>query len=500
MAEMFKRLLIANRGEIAMRVMRTAKEFGIETVAVYSDADRNALHVRRADLAVHIGGSAPAESYLCGDRILEAAAATRSEAIHPGYGFLAENAKFAEACATAGVSFIGPPPEAIRLMGDKVEARRVALRADVALVPGLEEDVADFDTLKSKAKEIGYPVMLKAVAGGGGKGIRIVASEGELEEADRLARAEAETAFGDGRVYLEKFVTDPRHVEIQLVADRHGDVVQYGERECSVQRRHQKLLEETPCVALTPELRERMAEAACRLAVAVGYVGAGTVEFLYSKGEFYFLEMNTRLQVEHPVTEMCYGVDLVAEQLRVAVGEPVAAAPVPHGHAIEVRINAEDPVNFLPSLGKITRLNTPGGPGVRLDSVLYRGLEVTPYYDSMLGKLIVHAADRPRAIARMRRALEELRIIGVRTSIPTCLRVLEDGGFRRGEYDTSILETIDSAIPEDVEELAALAAAVAKYRGSERVDAAVPAAGSGDGASAWVLVDRFERQGKRLRR
>jgi acetyl/propionyl-CoA carboxylase alpha subunit len=312
-----------------------------------------------------------------------------------------------------------------------------------------------------------------------------------------LARAEAESAFGDGRVYLEKFVTDPRHVEIQVMADRHGKVVHYGERECSVQRRHQKLLEESPCAVMTPELRAEMGTAACRLAAAVDYVGAGTVEFLYSRGEFYFLEMNTRLQVEHPITEMCYGVDLVAEQLRVAAGLPAADVGPPMGHAIEARINAEDPTSFLPSLGSITRLNTPGGPGVRLDAVLYRGLEVTPFYDSMLGKLIVHAEDRPRAIARMRRALGELRIIGVKTSIPACLRVLDHETFLAGDYDTSILTRVDSAVPEDLEELAALAAAVAKYRGTERLDAAASNVGGGAGVSPWVLADRLDRLGRR---
>jgi acetyl-CoA carboxylase biotin carboxylase subunit len=495
-----KKLLVANRGEIALRVMRTASELGISTVAVYSDADRNALHTRRADVALHIGGSAPSESYLCGERILQVAKEAGCDAVHPGYGFLAENAAFAEACEAAGITFIGPPANAIRQMGDKVEARRVALKAGVPLVPGLEEDVADIETLKAKAAEIGYPVMLKAAAGGGGKGIRLVEAESDLEEADRLARAEAASSFGDDRVYLEKFVNDPRHVEIQVMADQHGKVVHYGERECSVQRRHQKLLEETPCAVMTPELREKMGVAACRLATEVGYVGAGTVEFLYSRGEFYFLEMNTRLQVEHPITEMCYGVDLVAEQLRVAAGMPVADALPPSGHAIEVRINAEDPVTFLPSLGTITRLNTPGGPGVRLDAVLYRGLEVTPFYDSMLGKLIVHADDRPRAIARMRRALGELRIIGVKTSMPACLRVLDHEGFARGEYDTSILTQVNNAVPEELEELAALAAAVAKYRGTERIEGPASTGGNGSSVSPWVLADRLDRLGGRRSR
>jgi len=495
----FKRLLVANRGEIALRIMRTAREMGVETVAVYSDADRNALHVRRADRAVHLGGSLPAESYLRGDHILQLAQDQGCDALHPGYGFLAENADFAEACAQTSVTFVGPSPQAIRMMGDKVEARRVADDAGVPLVPGLKEEVKDIATLKAKAAEIGYPVMLKAAAGGGGKGIRIVDAADQLEEADRLARAEALAGFGDDRVYLEKFVTHPRHVEIQIMADQHGEVVHYGERECSVQRRHQKWLEETPCAVLPPERRAEMGGAACRLASAVGYVGAGTVEFLYSEGSFYFLEMNTRLQVEHPITEMCYGVDLVAEQLRVAAGGHVLPAREPSGHAIEVRINAEDPETFFPSLGTITRLSTPGGPGVRLDAVLYRGLQITPHYDSMLGKLIVHAEDRDRAIARMRRALGETRLLGVLTSIPVCLRTLEDPGFLAGDYDTGILDCVNRSAPEDIEELAALAAAAAKYRGTERIDAQDEEVGSDIPASPWVLVDRMEKLGRRPR-
>ncbi|MEE2888466.1 MAG: acetyl-CoA carboxylase biotin carboxylase subunit [Planctomycetota bacterium] len=495
----FKRLLIANRGEIALRIMRTARELGIETVAVYSDVDRNALHVRRADRAVHIGGALPAESYLRGEHILAVAKDQGCDALHPGYGFLAENADFADACAGTSVTFLGPSPQAIRLMGDKVEARKAADSAGVPLVPGMKEDVQDIATLKQKAAEIGYPVMLKAAAGGGGKGIRIVESEDQLEDADRLARAEALAGFGDDRVYLEKLVSRPRHVEIQIMADQHGSVVHYGERECSVQRRHQKLLEETPCTVLTDELRAEMGEAACRLALEVGYVGAGTVEFLYSEGKFYFLEMNTRLQVEHPITEMCYGVDLVAEQLRIAAGGAVEQPRPSQGHSIEVRINAEDPETFLPSLGTITRLSTPGGPGVRLDAVLYRGLEVTPYYDSMLGKLIVHADDRPRAIARMRRALTEIRLLGVLTSIPACLRVLDDASFQAGDYDTGILDCIDRSVPIEIEELAALAAATARYRGTERIAAHDGAAQPVRPASRWVLIDRMEKLEQRPR-
>jgi acetyl-CoA carboxylase biotin carboxylase subunit len=494
---LFSRLLVANRGEIALRVMRTARELGIETAAVFSEADRNALHVRRADYAFLLGPPPPKESYLRIERIIAAAKATGCDAVHPGYGFLSENAAFADACAQAGLVFVGPPAKAIAAMGDKVQARKIAADAGVPLVPGLKEDVRDDHTMAAKAREIGYPVMLKAAAGGGGKGIRIVREEKQLVEAARLARAEALTSFGDDRVYLEKLVVEPRHVEIQVLADQHGGVVSYGERECSVQRRHQKLIEESPCVVLTPALRQAMGEAACRLAKAVGYVGAGTVEFLYSRGQFYFLEMNTRLQVEHPVTEMRFGVDLVHEQLRVAAGLPLSPVPEPRGHAIEVRINAEDPDTFFPALGTITRMILPGGPGVRMDAAVYRGLSVTPFYDSMLGKLIVHGQDRAHAIARMKRALEELRLVGITTSAPVALRVLEDPRFVRGDYDTGLLDDMPRTPSPDVVELAALAAAAAKFAlvkhkaGSAGAPAPL--------ASPWKLSERIERLGGRAR-
>ncbi|MBK8975205.1 MAG: acetyl-CoA carboxylase biotin carboxylase subunit [Planctomycetes bacterium] len=493
----FKRVLIANRGEIAMRVMRTAREMGIETVAVYSDADRNALHARRADIAVHIGPSAPSESYLRGDKILAAAKQVGADCIHPGYGFLSENAAFSDACEKAGVVFVGPSAHAIRLMGDKVEARRAADAAEVPLVPGLKDDVRDDAVLIEKAAEIGYPVMLKAAAGGGGKGIRIVHEEKKLLQAAELARNEARAAFGDDRVYLEKFVTRPRHVEVQIVADQHGNVTAFGERECSVQRRHQKLVEESPCSVVTPELRERMCDAAQRLARAVGYVGAGTIEFLHSEGEFYFLEMNTRLQVEHPITEMRFGVDLVREMFRVAAGETVMECPEPRGHAIEIRINAEDPETYFPSLGSIRRLNMPGGPGVRLDSCLYRGMEVTPYYDSMLAKLVVHAEDRPRAIERAIRALQEMRLVGVATSIPVALRALQSELFRSGDYDTSILEKIDRRPPAEMIDVGMLAAAVGHYLHTEEVAAPSATDGLGPRMPMWKVVDRVERLGRR---
>jgi acetyl-CoA carboxylase biotin carboxylase subunit len=489
---LFRRILVANRGEIALRVIRTAKEMGIETVAVFSDADRMALHVRKASFAAYLGGSAPAESYLDADKVLAVAKKFECDALHPGYGFLSENAAFSRACAKAGIEFLGPSGDAIASMGDKVAARNIALKAGVPLVPGLQDDV-DEEHLVAAAKEVGYPVMLKAAAGGGGKGIRIVEEESGLVEAFRMAQAEAKGAFGDDRVYLEKFVVEPRHVEIQIMADKHGNVVHYGERECSVQRRHQKLVEESPCSVLTEALREEMGEAACGLAKEVGYVGAGTVEFLYSRGAFYFLEMNTRLQVEHPITEERYGVDLVKEMIRVGAGEVVGEPKAPRGHSIEVRINAEDPANFFPSLGTIKRLGLPGGPGVRLDSAMFRGLEVTPYYDSMLGKLIVHGDDRDQAIARMRRALQELRIVGVATSLPVALRAIESEEFTSGDYDTSILSTIATENREH-HRVAMLAGALARFLAAERVGAASAAkAEDGEAAPAWAQLARRDR-------
>ncbi|MEC7583762.1 MAG: acetyl-CoA carboxylase biotin carboxylase subunit [Planctomycetota bacterium] len=495
----FRRILVANRGEIALRVIRTAHELGIESVAVYSDADRNALHVRRSSHALHIGGSEPSESYLDADKILDACRRSGADAVHPGYGFLSENAAFAQACTDAGIEFLGPPPDAIAKMGDKVAARRIAQQAGLPLVPGLQEDI-DESQLAGEARKIGFPVMLKAAAGGGGKGIRIVEDEAGLVEAWQMARAEAKGAFNDDRVYLEKFVTRPRHVEIQVFADKHGNVVAYGERECSVQRRHQKLVEESPCVAITEEMRAAMSKAACDLASAVGYVGAGTVEFLFSEGEFYFLEMNTRLQVEHPVTEMRFGVDLVEEQIRVGAGEELRPVPQPQGHAIEVRVNAEDPTTYFPSLGRITRLNMPGGPGVRLDTSLFRGLEVTPYYDSMLGKVIVHAEDRKRAIARCLRVLRELRIVGVATSVAVATRTLASSEFASGDYDTAILERVDDKPPASRGDLVMLAAAAARFLGAERAGAAGAGAGESSARTPrWALIGRAEQMRRPLK-
>ncbi len=460
---MIRSLLIANRGEIALRILRTARERGIRVVTVFSPPDRNALHVRLADSAHPLPGSSPSESYLRGDLLLEIARETGAEAIHPGYGFLAENADFARAVEEAGRIFIGPGPEAILKMGDKIAARRAAEEAGVPTIPGADAEL-DPEVLLGRAEEIGFPVLLKAAAGGGGKGIRRVDRAEDFREALKLATDEAGGAFGDGRVYLEKFLVKPRHVEVQVLADNHGNTIALGERECSVQRRHQKLVEESPSPAIDEDTRERMCEAAVRLAAAVDYRGAGTVEFMFSEGEFYFLEMNTRLQVEHAITEERFGVDLVFEQIRVASGLEIRPPSRPRGHAIEVRINAEDPDTFFPSLGTVERLASPGGPGVRFDSALFRGLEVGPWYDSMLAKVITWAPTRDEAIAKMRRALEELRITGVRTSVPAALRALDSEAFRAGDYDTSLLDDLPRAFERRDFDLAALAAALASHR------------------------------------
>jgi acetyl-CoA carboxylase, biotin carboxylase subunit len=442
---MLNKVLVANRGEIALRVIRACQELEISTVAVYSDADSEALHVRHADEIVHIGPPPAAKSYLSVEALLEAARETGAEAIHPGYGFLAENASFAAACDDAGLTFIGPSAEAIEKMGNKSAARRIALEAGVPVVPGSEESASADDAVET-AEEIGYPVMVKAAAGGGGRGIRVAENEEELRKAVQVARREAEAAFGDSTIYLEKFLVGPRHVEVQVMGDHEGNVIHLYERECSMQRRRQKIIEEAPSPGITPEVREAMAEAAVRLAREVEYVSAGTVEFLVEGDEFYFIEMNTRIQVEHPVTETLTGVDLIKEQLRVAGGESLSLKQedVPfEGHAIEFRINAEDPEkDFMPSPGEITFLEVPGGPGVRVDSAIYQGYKIPPFYDSMVGKLIVWALTRDEAINRARRALREYRLEGIKTTIPLHMRLLEDDAFRSGEYHTGYLEEL----------------------------------------------------------
>ena len=470
---MFKRILIANRGEIALRIIRSAREMGTQSVAVYSEFDNNSLHTRLADMALPLGGQLPSESYLSIDKILDAARASGAEAIHPGYGFLAENAEFAEQVVAAGLAWVGPPASAIVAMGDKIESRRLMKAAGVPVVPGLTDPVADFESALIAAEEIGYPIAIKASAGGGGKGIRIVRAAEEMEAAFRAASGEAITAFGDGRLYLERYLDRPRHIEIQVLFDSAGNGVHLYERECSVQRRHQKLLEESPSVVVSDELREAMGEVALRAGRAVGYVGAGTVEFLYSNGEFYFLEMNTRLQVEHPVTEMVTGIDLVREQLRIAAGETLGyiQADVPrNGWSIEVRINAEDPTTgFLPSTGTIGNLRLPGGPWVRVDSGMFGGMEVGLNYDPMLAKVIVWAPNREMAIARMIRALQELHVGGVRTGAPAALDVLKDERFISGDFDTGILATMEfGKSSEDDERLAAIAAAIHRRQLAKR--------------------------------
>jgi acetyl-CoA carboxylase biotin carboxylase subunit len=442
---MLEKVLIANRGEIALRVIRACQELEIPAVAVYSDADEEALHVRHADEAINIGPPPAGKSYLNVEALIEAAKETGADAIHPGYGFLAENASFAAACRDAGLTFVGPSPEAIEKMGNKSAARRIALEADVPVVPGSEESASDDDAVQT-AEEIGYPVMVKAAAGGGGRGIRVAEDEEELRKAVRVARQEAEKAFGDGSLYLEKLLIGPRHVEVQVMGDHEGNVIHLYERECSMQRRRQKILEEAPSPGITPEVREKMTEAAVRLAREVAYTSAGTVEFLVEGDEFYFIEMNTRIQVEHPVTETLTGVDLVKEQLRIAGGEPLSLKQedVPfEGHAIEFRINAEDPEkDFMPSPGEISFLDVPGGPGVRVDSAIYQGYKIPPFYDSLVGKLIVWALTREEAINRARRALREYRLEGIKTTIPLHMRLLKDDAFRSGEYHTGYLEEL----------------------------------------------------------
>jgi len=443
----FKKVLVANRGEIAIRILRACEERGLRTVTVYSEPDRTALHVRYAEEAYCIGPAPASQSYLRMDRIIQVAKDAGADAIHPGYGFLAENATFAQACRDAGITFIGPSPEAIRAMGDKVQARRTMKTAGVPVVPGTEAGISDDEALAA-AEVLGYPVLVKAAAGGGGKGMRTVHTPEELPRALAAARREAQAAFGDDRVYLEKLIENARHVEIQILADEHGNVVHLGERECSIQRRHQKLIEESPSTAVDEELRRRMGDIAVRAAQAVGYTNAGTVEFLLDpEGHFYFLEVNTRLQVEHPVTEMVTGIDIVKEQLAIAAGRRLRWSQEDirmQGWAIECRVTAEDPFNnFMPNGGTVTYLKEPTGPGVRVESSLYEGMEVSLHYDPMLSKLIVWGENRAEAILRMRRALEEYRIGGVKTIIPFHIQVMNSTQFIAGLLDTRFVERLN---------------------------------------------------------
>lgn len=441
---MVRKVLVANRGEIALRVIRACRELGVRSVAVYSTADRDSLHRMLADEAVCIGPPQAAGSYLNIPAIISAAELTGADAVHPGYGFLAENARFAEICERVGLNFIGPPSEVIARMGDKAAARRAAAEAGVPITPGSDGLCSGAGEVKRVGAEVGYPLVIKASAGGGGKGMRVVRSEEEVDAAFADAGREAGASFGDGSLYVERYLDPLRHVEVQVLADGHGNVVAFPERDCSVQRRYQKLVEESPAPGLPPGVRDDLLSAARDLAASLGYVGAGTVEFIYSEGEFYFIEMNTRLQVEHPVTEAVCGVDLVAEQLRIASGEELeisGASLTPQGHAIEFRINAEDPRrNFMPQAGLVEFYNPPGGPGVRVDSHLYAGYRVPPHYDSLLAKLIVHGESREAAIRRGVRALDEFAISGIETTLPLHLAVLEDEEFRRGGVPTRFLE------------------------------------------------------------
>ncbi len=443
---MFKKVLIANRGEIALRVIRACREMGIRTVCVYSTADADSLHVKFADEVVCIGPPSGAESYLNIPRIIAAAQITNADAIHPGYGFLAENAAFAEICTASGFTFIGPSPEAIRLMGNKSVAKDTMVKAGVPVVPGSDGVIEDLETAARVGAEVGYPILIKASSGGGGKGMRVVHQESELERAFSAAQGEALAAFGDGNVYIEKFVEGPRHVEIQVMCDSHGNRAYLNERECSIQRRHQKLIEEAPSPIVGEDLRQRMGEAALAGCEYVNYEGAGTFEFLVdTHRNFYFMEMNTRIQVEHPVTEESLGIDLIKEQIAVAAGETLTLRQgSARKHAIEVRINAEDPYNnFRPSPGRISTLHLPGGHGVRIDSHIYQGYMIPPYYDSLLAKLITFGETRPSAIAKMRRALDEFVIEGVKTTIPFHKMMMENERFLSGDFDTRFVDTTD---------------------------------------------------------
>jgi len=442
---MFKRVLVANRGEIAVRVIYALRELGIESVAIYSEADKDSLHVELADYAVCVGPPPPQDSYLNFSRIMSAAVVSGVDAIHPGYGFLAENPDFADLVEKSGFIFIGPSSRHVQFMGDKIEAKRLMKEAGVPVLPGTENPVGSLSEARNIVRDIGLPVIIKAASGGGGRGMRIVRNPDALEKAFSMAQKEAEISFGDPRVYIEKYIENPRHIEVQIAADQHGNIIHLGERECSIQRRHQKLLEESPSPAVDENLRTKMGEAAIKGAQAINYHSLGTMEFLLDEdGNFYFMEMNTRIQVEHPVTEWVTGIDLVKMQILIAMGEKLSHTQKEinfKGHAIEVRINAEDPDNgFIPNPGKIEFLHFPGGPGVRIDTHIYQGYTIPPYYDSLIGKLIVHDEDRSSAIKRLYRALEETIIKGVKTTVPFYLKLLENEDFQKGNIDTHFLE------------------------------------------------------------
>ncbi len=501
---MFKKVLIANRGEIAVRVIRACRELDVASVAVFSDVDREALHVRFADEAYYIGPPSASESYLCIDKIIAVAKECNAEAIHPGYGFLAENPGFAERCREENIVFIGPSPEAIKSMGDKLTARELMIKAGIPVVPGSENAISDEDELVRIAGEIGYPVMLKASAGGGGKGMRRVNSEDELSSAFRGASSEAGSAFGNSAVYIEKFIECPRHIEIQVLADGHGNTLHFGERECSIQRRHQKVIEECPSPVISAEIRMKMGDIAVKAAEAVNYLGAGTIEFLLDKDHnFYFLEMNTRVQVEHAVTEMVYGVDLVKYQILIASGNKVECTQKeisPHGAAIECRIYAEDPDNnFMPSPGTIKGLRFPEGPGVRNDNGVHDGFTVPSCYDPMISKLVVWGNTREKAISRMKRALEEYKIRGIKTNIRFHEQVMRNSAFISGNFNTDFIDKVflseEKADDSAIENIAIVAAAIRAYK--DKVSEAVGSPGKRGQSSMWKISARREATGER---
>ncbi|MGA6993796.1 MAG: acetyl-CoA carboxylase biotin carboxylase subunit [Candidatus Deferrimicrobiaceae bacterium] len=491
---MFRKILIANRGEIAVRVERACQEMGIRTVAVYSEVDRHALHVRCADEAYLIGPPPASESYLVIDKIIDAAKKSGAEAIHPGYGFLAENPVFAERCEKERIKLIGPSAHAMRTMGSKTLARKTVQAAGVPVVPGTVEPIATEEEVFRVAGEIGFPVMLKATAGGGGKGLRLVRGEEDLRSSLRMAKSEAKSAFSDDSIYIEKYIENPRHVEIQILGDRHGNYVHLGERECSIQRRHQKVIEESPSVVITPQVRAAMGKVAIDAGRAADYEGVGTVEFLVDKDiNFYFLEMNTRLQVEHPVTEMVTGVDIVKEQIRIAAGEKLSLRQEDvrqTGHAIECRVYAEDPDrNFMPCPGLITSLRTPGGPGVRDDSGVFEGFEIPIYYDPIISKLVVWGKDRQEAVARMKRALGEYIVTGVKTTIPFHIRVMNNRHFLEGNFDTNFIDKVFSREERERElphfEVAVITAAIQLFLDERKQAIARRSVGAGEPASLW---------------
>jgi acetyl-CoA carboxylase biotin carboxylase subunit len=495
---MFKKILVANRGEIARRIMYTCREMGVATVAVYSDVDCNAIHVLEADQAVLLGDAEPTASYLNIDKIITAAKETGAEAIHPGYGFLAENADFAEHCEQNGLTFIGPPAPVIRKLGDKTVARQTMIKNGVPVIPGMTRPESDPEIMAREADHLGYPVLIKAAAGGGGKGMRVVQTRAEIREACLSAASEATSAFGNGAIYLEKYLARPRHIEFQILADRYGDVVHLLERECSIQRRHQKIIEETPSPAMTPKLRERMGKAAVAAARASGYVNAGTVEFLLdSDGSFYFLEVNTRLQVEHPITEMVTGIDMVRHQLSIAAGEPLTLVQEEiqvRGHAIECRIYAEDPEQgFYPSPGKITYMIEPSGPGIRNDCGVYAGFQVPVEYDPILSKLIAHAENRDAAIQRMIQALERYVILGIRTPIPFLIDVLRSKAFVAGETFTDfVISHFADWKPERTDaDMARIAYIIDDLAGRKKTK--VSSAGAGEPLSPWQSLGNWRR-------